>query len=398
MEREWKRMKREIRLANQVPSNDAEANVFRADLQAGVRTVVEHCRAARRRKRENTPQVDTSDGRLFEGARFTDQLPLANYENVLHLVPRLVNIVSLAEAVPMPGSGVKLPLDLHAIGSRCSNAYYAPKRFAAVQLAFSNPRCRVLVFHTGRLVGTGARPHARAPARPRARAPTLGPLDAGCSGPMAARLAILKAARQLAVEAGVHVVLRKFAVINQVGAVSIDAKLDCEAFASTHSATSHYDRASFVGLAWRPGGEPICCEIYGTGRANLPGSTRQRDLLVSFARMASELLRHSSKPEVRALLKAHLKECHRPRAVQRDDAPVQAASHSTVAQKRARDPPSASASGSLHDLFGEEDGWLMPALSAVPLLGAAAGAPSGKRAPSADVDDELLANAGYSLG
>ena len=56
-----------------------------------------------------------------------------------------------------------------------------------------------------------------------------------------------------------HVVLRKFAVINQVGAVSIDAKLDCEAFASTHSATSHYDRASFVGapLAALPA-PPVC--------------------------------------------------------------------------------------------------------------------------------------------
>ena len=63
---------------------------------------------------------------------------------------------------------------------------------------------------------------------------------------MAARLAILKAARQLAVEANVHVTIRNFQVINQVGAVSIDAKLDCDAFASTHSATSHYDRASFV--------------------------------------------------------------------------------------------------------------------------------------------------------
>jgi len=374
MEREWKRMKREIRMANQVPSNAAEAAAFRADLQAGVRAVVEHCRAARKRKRESALVVDTSDERLFEGARFTDHLPLANYENVLHLVPRLVNIVSLAEAVPMPGSGVKLPLDLHAIGARCSNAYYAPKRFAAVQLAFSNPRCRVLVFHTGRFVGTG------------------------CSGPMAARLAILKAARQLAVEAGVHVVLRKFAVINQVGAVSIDAKLDCEAFASTHSATSHYDRASFVGLAWRPGGEPICCEIYGTGRANLPGSTRQRDLLVAFSRMVSELLRHSSKPEVRALLKAHLQQCHRPRAVQRDDAPVQAASHSAAAsRKRVLNQESAPAPGPLHDLFGEDDGWLMPALSAVPLPGTT-GAPSGRRAPSADADDELLANAGYFLG
>ena len=129
----------------------------------------------------------------------------------------------MAEAVPVPGSGLTLPLDLHAIGARCTNAYYAPKRFAAVQLAFSNPRCRVLVFHTGRLVGTG------------------------CSGPMAARMAILKAARQLAVEAKVYVHIRKFSVINQVGAVSIDAKLNCDAFASTHSATSHYDRASFVG-------------------------------------------------------------------------------------------------------------------------------------------------------
>ena len=72
-------------------------------------------------------------------------------------------------------------------------------------------------------------------------------------------MAILKAARQLAIEANVHVHIRKFSVINEVGAVSIDAKLDCDAFASTHSATSHYDRASFVGLAWRPGGEHICC-------------------------------------------------------------------------------------------------------------------------------------------
>ena len=99
---------------------------------------------------------------------------------------------------------------------------------------------------------------------------------------MQARLAIRKAARQLAVEANVHVHIRKFAVsqishrtcallvhsmlffalaqvINQVGAVGIDDDLDSDAFASTHSATSHYDRASFVGLAWRPGGEQICC-------------------------------------------------------------------------------------------------------------------------------------------
>ena len=231
----------------------------------------------------------------------------------------------------MPGSGHTLPLDLHAIAARLTNAYYAPKRFAAVQVAFNNQRCRVLIFHTGRLVGTG------------------------CSGPMQARLAILKAVRQLAVEAKVYLHIRKFSVINQVGAVSIGAKLDCDAFASTHSATSHYDRASFVGLAWRPGGEQICCEIYSTGKANLPGSTRQRDLLTSFARMVAELLRHSDKPEVCERIPEHLRLCHRPRSVARDDAPV-------MAQSRVR---AATAAPAMCDLFNDDSEWQLGPLAAV---------------------------------
>lgn len=68
-------------------------------------------------------------------------------------------MVTLAEAVPCPGSGITLPLDLHRIASRCTNSYYASRRFAAVQLAFSAPRARVLIFHTGRVVGA----HAPAP-------------------------------------------------------------------------------------------------------------------------------------------------------------------------------------------------------------------------------------------
>jgi len=48
-------------------------------------------------------------------------------------------------------------------------------------------------------------------------------------------------------------------VINQVGAVSLQATLNCEEFASAHTATTFYDIKSFVGMAWRPAGEPICC-------------------------------------------------------------------------------------------------------------------------------------------
>ena len=111
-------------------------------------------------------------------------------------------------------------------------------------------------------------------------------------------------------------------VINQVGAVNLHAELDCEAFASTHSASSHYDRASFVGLAWRPPSESICCEVYSTGRANLPGSVRERDLLRSFSRMLSELLAHSSKPELCNLIEEDLRLAHRQKNVVRDDAPI----------------------------------------------------------------------------
>ena len=190
----------------------------------------------------------------------------------------------------MEGSGLKLPLDLAKIAERCSSAYYAPRRFAAVQLAYSEPRCRVLIFHTGRLVGTG------------------------CAGPAAARLAIAKAQRQLAVEADVHLHVRNFAIINTVGAVALRATLNCDAFASEHSSSAHFDRSSFVGLAWRPPGEAICCEVYSTGRANLPGSVAERELLGSFSRMLPELLRFSSASELRNLIPEELREVHRKKA------------------------------------------------------------------------------------
>ena len=100
----------------------------------------------------------------------------------------------------MPGSGITLPLDLANIAARCKGSFYAPRRFAAVQLAYSNPRCRVLIFHTGRLVGTGT------------------------GGAVAARLAIARAQRQLAEEANVHLHTRNFAVINRACCLTLPSR------------------------------------------------------------------------------------------------------------------------------------------------------------------------------
>ena len=267
-------------------SRSAPMDVESKSIEDLIQGCVDACK--RQRTGETTEDEEKySSEHLSQYARFTDGMCLAPYERFLHYVPRLVNVVTLAEALPMPGSGLKLPLNLEHIAARCSSAYYAPKRFAAVQLAYSEPRCRVLVFHTGRLVGTG------------------------CSGSMAARLAIAKAQRQLAVEANVHLHVRNFAVINTVGAVALKATLNCDGFATAHSSDSHFDRSSFVGLAWRPSGENICCEVYSTGRANLPGSVAERQLLESWSRMLPELLRFSSSHHLLKLIPKEQQECHR---------------------------------------------------------------------------------------
>jgi TATA-box binding protein (TBP) (component of TFIID and TFIIIB) len=161
----------------------------------------------------------------------------------------------LAEAIPVAGSGLKLPLNLHTIGARCSNAYYAPRRFAAVQLAFDEPRCRVLVFHTGRLVGTGALPP---PFNPRLCPCHRTQCFTGCAGPMAARLSIMRAARQLAIEADVHIHVRNFQVINQVCVCNLN---------------THVSASTVVALVHRSARHPSMRGLIATP---LPRRTRPR--------------------------------------------------------------------------------------------------------------------------
>ena len=101
-------------------------------------------------------------------------------------------------------------------------------------------------------------------------------------------------------------------VINQVGAAALKATIDCDAFANVHSSSSHYDKDSFVGLAWRPVGENICAETYSTGKTNLPGSRRERDLLRSWSRMTGEMYRFSDQPDKALKFHPSLANFHKP--------------------------------------------------------------------------------------
>lgn len=90
----------------------------------------------------------------------------------------------------------------------------------------------------------------------------------GTSGTAEARLSIARAIRQLAVEAGVFLRVARFECINIVGAMNLAATLNCAAFAEAHRGTAHYDKSSFVGLAFRPPGERCVTEIYSSGASN----------------------------------------------------------------------------------------------------------------------------------
>jgi len=147
-----------------------------------------------------------------------------------------------------------------------------------------------------------------------------------------------------------------FQVINIVGAFSLQATLNCEEFANVHSSSAHYDPKSFVGLAWRPADESICCGkfqdlliIFGVfttivylfcmhrniwhwkGKVSLfatiqmrhlthsldllfvrslPGATVERDLQSSLSRMFPELLRFSSSSRLLALVPENIRDVH----------------------------------------------------------------------------------------
>jgi len=263
-------------------SLNADASVESSDVHSlakrHVTETVDRCVRVRDRKhcKQTGSIVDPkrwNQEQMFAAARYCDTLPLSAYMGKLRYVPRLVNVVTLAHVAPMPNSGCTLPLSLDHIAKHCPGAYFSPKKFAAVQLAFRTPRCRILIFHTGSLVGTG------------------------CCSVTEARLATLLACKHMAKYAGMYMYVDEFEVVNTMGAVSLKATIHCEEFQRGHTHCTMLDRSSFVGMTWRPLDQPISVEIYSTGRANISKAKKYSDLLNGWASLIPKMLRYSSSSE-----------------------------------------------------------------------------------------------------
>jgi len=106
-------------------------------------------------------------------------------------------------------------------------------------------------------------------------------------------------------------------------------------------------------------------------------------MLGSFSRMLPELLRHSDRKDVFEKLPEHLKAAHRPRDVERDDAPAATHAHAAPRSAKKRAVPSRG----LNELWGG-DGLIEAAgVDLPPLMGDCGG--------GSDDDEALLASAGF---
>jgi len=99
MNAEWKALKRSIGIANKT-STPENAEELKANLKRAMNSTVERARLERKRARAFETPKDFSDAAVLQAAKWTDRLPLKDYEGALHLVPRLVNIVTVRFFAP----------------------------------------------------------------------------------------------------------------------------------------------------------------------------------------------------------------------------------------------------------------------------------------------------------
>lgn len=97
MDEVWNRAKANIRLANVVVGEASSVQTklaVQTRMLNAIEKVLEKCRSERKRKRDGERKRDVSDEKLSQLAVFTDHLPLKDYNLMLHIVPRLVNVVT----------------------------------------------------------------------------------------------------------------------------------------------------------------------------------------------------------------------------------------------------------------------------------------------------------------
>ncbi len=156
-------------------------------------------------------------------------------------------------------------LDLKSIALHARNTEYNPQKFAAVIMRIREPKTTALIFHSGKMVITGAR------------------------SPGLSRIAARKYSR-LITKLGFPVYLREFKIQNVVGSCDVGFPIRLEGLAYSHGKFSSYEPELFPGLVYRMVSPKIVILIFVSGKVVLTGGRDKDSILLAFNRMYPVLL------------------------------------------------------------------------------------------------------------
>ena len=111
--------------------------------------------------------------------------------------------------------------------------------------------------------------------------------------------------------------------------------------------------------------------------------------------MVSELLRHSNRADVCERIPEHLRLCHRPQEVTRDDAPVVAHSKARQQQQRQQKRQKQPMQPAMRDLFGTDNEWALGPLNPVATEGEEGVEQGEEMEDEEEEEDGLLDLAGF---
>ena len=130
LEHAWKRLRANVDAANRVSTTEADVGRFREWYREASAEVLERTRVERAKAVAAETPVDLSDEALGREAKHTDGLPLHAYEGLLHLTPRLVNVVTVRFR----------PYMLTSLNTANSGSTHLPCSYLVVGRGRANPR------------------------------------------------------------------------------------------------------------------------------------------------------------------------------------------------------------------------------------------------------------------
>ena len=156
------------------------------------------------------------------------------------------------------------PVDLHAVVEAYPFAEYRPERFPGVVLRLHRPKTVILLFHTGKLVCTGA------------------------TSTEQAQKAIHYIVQQLQNSQIINQPIVSITVQNVVGTGSVGGKIDLEKAAFLLERTL-YEPEQFPGLIYRMEVPRVVMLIYVSGRIVCVGAKKEQEIRDALQRLHQEL-------------------------------------------------------------------------------------------------------------